>query len=124
MKKVFKVLGFLFYYISPFIIVYLNHAVLEDGGFNVDLTGLLIVLIAVFGLYKWLEHKKNIKEIQDKSKMFIIMWNGFKRIGVSVLLYWLLVTIDDNIAKLVLTMQLLTLTFIIGFLFTVLGERK
>ena len=124
MKKVFKVLGFLFYYISPFIIVYLNHAVLEDGGFNVDLTGLLIVLIAVFGLYKWLEHKKNIKEIQDKNKMFIIVWNGFKRIGVSVLLYWLLVTIDDNIAKLVLTMQLLTLTFIIGFLFTVLGERK
>ena len=124
MKKVFKVFGFLFYYISPFVIVYLNHAVMVEGGIDVDVMGLLIVLIAVFGLYKWLEHKKNIREIQDKNKMFILCWNGFKRIGISVILYWLLITIDDNIAKLVLTAQLLTATFSIGFLFTVLGNIK
>lgn len=124
MKKFFKVLGFLFYYASPFIIVYYNHAVLEDGGYNVDLVGLLIVLVAIFGVFKWLEHKKNIREIQDKSKMFIIIWNGFKRIGSSLLLYWLLCTINDNIAKLVLTIQLLTLTFVLGLIFTVLGNKK
>ena len=124
MRNTFKIFGFLFYYISPFVIVYFNHAVLVDGSIDVDVTGLIIVLSAVIGLYKWFEHKKNIKEIQDKSKMFIIVWNGFKRIGISILLYWLLITIDDNIAKLVLTMKLLTATFIVGFIFTVLGNRK
>ena len=124
MRKFWKVLGFLFNFLSPFIIVYLNHAVMVDGGIDVDVMGLLIVLIALFGLYKYIEHKKNVNEIQDKNAMFRVVWSGGKRILFSVVLWWLLITIDDNIEKLVITVQLLTLTFILGFIFNILGNRK
>ncbi len=124
MRKFWKVLGFLFNFLSPFIIVYLNHAVMVDGGIDVDVMGLLIVLIALFGLYKYIEHKKNVNEIQDKNAMFRVVWSGGKRILFSVVLWWLLITIDDNIEKLVITVQLLTATFIMGFIFNVLGNKK
>ena len=124
MKRFFKVLGFLFYYFSPFVIVYLNHAVLVDGGFDVDVLGLIIVLGAVFGVYKYIEKRKNLNEIQDRNKMFIICWVGFKRVLSMIGLYWLLVTVDDNIDKLVLTVQLMTASFVLGFIFNVLGNKK
>lgn len=124
MRKVFKVFGLLFTYISPFIIVYLNHAVLTEGGTDVDTIGLIIVLATFVGIVRFIEHKIKVFEIQDKNKMLLIVWSGFKRIALTVSVWWLLITIEANIDDLVLTIQLLTVTFIIGFIFTVLGNKK
>ena len=82
------------------------------------------MLGAVFGVYKYIEKRKNLNEIQDRNKMFIICWVGFKRVLSMIGLYWLLVTVDDNIDKLVLTVQLMTASFVLGFIFNVLGNKK
>ncbi len=124
MKTVFKILGFMFYYFSPFVIVYFNHAVFADGGFDVDMLGLIIVLGSFFGLYKYIEKKRKLNEIQDKNKLFIIIWVGVKRLLTMLALYWVLVTVDDNIDKLVLTVQLMSISFVLGFIFSILGNKK
>jgi hypothetical protein len=117
-------LGLLFTYISPFIIVYLNHAVLTEGGVDVDTVGLIIILATFIGIVRYIEHKVKVFEIQDKKKMFLIVWSGMKRIGLTIGVWWLLITIEANIDDLILTVQLLTTTFILGFIFTVLGNRN
>ena len=124
MRKIFKVLGFLFTFIAPFVIVYLNHAVLKEGGIDVNTTGLLIIMVSVIGLIKFIEHKTTVLEIQDRHKMVRIIYSGFKKIGITVGLWWLLVTITANIDDLLVTLQLLTTTFSIGLLFNVIGNRK
>jgi len=124
MRTVWKILGFLFTFISPFAIVYLQYTVFTEEGMNIELKGVIVVLFSIFSLVKYLEHKKNVLEIQDKSPMFRVVYTGFKRIFITVGLYWIITMIDDNIADLVLTLQLLTATLIIGFLFNVLGNLK
>lgn len=124
MRRFFKVLGFMFNFFSPFVIVYLNHAVLVEGGTDVDSLGLIVILFAVIGLIRYIEHKIKVYEIQDKNKMFLVMWNGSKRIVFAIGLWWLMITIEANVDKLVLTLQLLTVTFILGLFFNVLGNRK
>jgi|LGVE01.1.fsa_nt_gb hypothetical protein len=123
-KRIFRILGLLFTYVSPFIIVYLNHAVLVSGGTDIDTIGLIIVLGTFVGIIRFIEHKIKVYEIQDKNKMFLVMWNGSKRIVFAIGLWWLMVTIEANVDKLVLTLQLLTVTFMIGLFFNVLGNRK
>lgn len=114
----------MFYYFSPFFIVYLNHAILVDGTLDVSVIGLIIMVGSIFGVYKFIEKKKNLSEIQDKSKMFIVCWIGIKRVLMTIILWWGLVTIRDNIDRLELTIQLLTVSFTLGFIFNVLGNRK
>jgi len=123
MRKTFKVLGFMFNFFSPFVIVYLNHAVLVEGGTDVDSLGLIVILFAVIGLIRYIEHKIKVYEIQDKNKMFLVVWNGGKRIVFAIGLWWLMITIEANVDKLVLTLQLLTVTFILGLFFNILGNR-
>lgn len=124
MRKTFKVLGFMFNFFSPFVIVYLNHAILVEGGTDVDSLGLIVILFAVIGLIRYIEHKIKVYEIQDKNKMFLVIWNGGKRIVFAIGLWWLMITIEANVDKLVLTLQLLAVTFIVGLFFNVLGNRK
>ena len=124
MKKLFKILGFLFNYVSLFVIVYLQYTVLVDGGTDIELKGVIIILGSLIGLVKFLEKKKNVLEIQDKSAMFRVVYVGVKRLFMCVGAYWLLMMIDENIADLVLTVQLFTASLILGLFFNVLGNRK
>jgi len=123
MKHIFKVLGFIFNYFSPFVIVYFNHAVLVDGGVDYGILGMIIVIGGVFGIYKYVEKKKRLSEIQDKNKLFITVYNGIKRLLITFALWWILRTINNNIGDLILTVKLFTLTFIVGFVFNLLGTR-
>jgi len=123
MKITFKILGFIFNYLSPFVIVYYNHAVLVDGGVDVGILGMIIALGGVFGIYKYIEKRKRLSEIQDKNKMFITVYTGIKRLLITFALWWILITINSNIGDLILTVKLFTLTFVVGFIFNLLGTR-
>jgi|LGVF01.2.fsa_nt_gb hypothetical protein len=124
MKKVFKVLGFLFNYVSLFIIVYLQYTVFVDSGTNVEVKGVIIVIGATIGIVKFLEKRKNVLEIQDKNVMFRVVYTGFKRLAMCIGAYWLLIVVDENIADLVLTVKLFTFSLLLGLLFNVLGNKK
>ena len=124
MRKTFKLLGFLFTFIAPFVIVYLNHAVLQEGGVDISTVGLLIIGVSIIGLIKYIEHKTTVLEIQDRNKMFRVIYSGGKKIAITVGLWWAMITITTNIDDLVLTLQLLTFTFTVGLGFNVLGNRK
>jgi hypothetical protein len=124
MRKTFKLLGFLFTFIAPFAIVYMNYAVLQEGGVDINTVGLLIIGVSIIGLIKYIEHKTTVLEIQDRNKMFRVIYSGGKKIAITVGLWWAMITITTNIDDLVLTLQLLTFTFTVGLGFNVLGNRK
>lgn len=123
-RNIQKALGFFFYFPSLFIIVYLQYTVFVESGVDIEIKGLIILIVLVFSLWKWLEHKKNVKEIQDKNVMFRVIYTGFKKLAICVGLYFLLQLIDGNIDDLVLTTQLATASFTLGLFFTILGNRK
>jgi len=123
MKHIFRVLGFTFNYFSPFVIVYYNHARVVDGGLDVSVLGLMIVTGGVFGIFKFIEKKKRLSEIQDKNKLFIVVYSGIKKLLITFAIWWTLLTISDNIDALILTVKLFTLTFLVGFAFNLLGTK-
>lgn len=123
-RNIYKVLGFFFYFPSLFIIVYLQYTVFVESGVDIEIKGLIILIVLIYSLWKWLEHKKNVKEIQDKNVMFRVIYTGFKKLITCLGLYYLLKLIDGNIEDLVLTTQLATVSFSLGLFFTILGNRK
>jgi len=124
MRNVYKVLSFFFYFVSPFIIGYLQYTVFISGGLDLEVKGMFILLFAFFFFVKYVEHKKSIAEIQDRHRLAIIIYSGIKRILMVIGMYWILITIDSNIDDLVLTMKLFTITFVIGLFFAILGNKK
>ena len=124
MKKLFLVLGFVFSWLVPFGVVYLNHVILSDASYDVDMFGLLIVLALILGLVKMVDNKIEVWELNKEHKVFIINWRNSKKIILILMLTWVLFTIEDDLGKMQLTALLITCSFIIGWLFTVLGVKK
>ena len=124
MRMLFKILGFIFSWISIFVIVYVNHIALADEQFDVDLFGLLLVMGGLIGIIKWVDNKCKVYEIQDKNKMFRVNWNNGKRVIMIISFTWILFTIEDNLPKMQLSALLITFSFIIGYVFTILGNIK
>ena len=119
-----KTLGFIFGWLAPFGCIYVNHVVLIDGGYDVDMFGLLLVLALIIGFVKWVDKKVEVWTIQDKQRVFVLIWNNSKKILLAISLTWILYTIEDDIAKIQITALLISACFVIGFVFSLLGELK
>ena len=124
MKSVFKVLSFFFYFIIPFIIGYVQYTVINDGGLDLEVKGIFILLFAFFFAVKYVEHKKGVAEIQDRHRLAIIIYSGIKRITMVLGAYWIFDAIGDNIVDLKYTMMAFTVAFALGLFFAVLGNKK
>ena len=124
MKKLFIVLGFFFSWLAPFGVVFINHVVLVDKTWDVDMLGLLMVLALVIGLVKYIDGRVKVWDIQNKNKTFRIIWNNSKKILLMLCLTWVLYTIEDSIGKIQWSGVLISACFIIGFVFTLLGNLK
>ena len=124
MYKLFKVLGFLIGWFAPFGVVYINHVALVEGGYDVDMFGLLIVLVIIVGFVKWVDKRVEVWDIQDKNKVFRLVWTNSKKIILAIGLTWVLYTIEDDIKKIQVTGLLITACLVVGFVFSLLGELK
>lgn len=124
MRKLFLFIGFVFSWIVPFGIVYINHVILANARYDVDMFGLLIILALVFGLIRMVDNKIEIWELNKEHRVFIINWRNSKKIILVLMLTWVLFTIEDDLGKMQLTALLITLSFIVGWIFTLLGVKK
>jgi len=121
---IWRVLGFVFSWVAPFVVIYLNHIVLTPTTYEVDMFGLLIVLIMLVSFVKWIDNKVKIWKIQDKHKVFILNWEQGKKILLMFTLTWILFTIDKSLPKMQWSALIISFCFVIGYLFTLLGTRK
>ena len=124
MRNVLKVLGFIFSWLAPFVVIYVNHIVLVDKTFDVDMFGLLLALALLIGLIKWIDNKCKVWEIQDRNKMFRHNWLSGKKIILASVLTWVLYTIEDDLGKMQWSGVLVTICFIIGWFLTMLSNIK
>ena len=124
LRKLCKFISFLFAYVALIAIVIYNHAIFEDGSWNVDVIGLLVILIILYIIIKRINKEMEVWKIQDKNKLLQIHWLNFKRIMYAVGIWWLLVTIDNNIEKIILTIQLFIISLGLAWLFARLGYKE
>jgi|LGOV01.1.fsa_nt_gb hypothetical protein len=120
----FKILGAIFSWLAPFAVVYVNHVVLEDSSFNVDMFGLLIILGLAIGLVRYINGRVEKWDIRNEHRIFRINWNNGKKILMAVALTWVLYTIEDSMDKIQWSGVLISASFILGWVFTLLGNLK
>lgn len=124
MWKLFKVLGFIFNWLCPFGVVYINHVAYVSAGYDTDMLGLLMVVVLLISLLKWIDNKCKVWEIQDRHKMFRLNWSSFKKIVLIGLIAWGSYTIEDSLPKIQWTLVLITSCFVVGWFFSFIGNIK
>jgi len=124
MSKTLKVLGFIVSWFAPLGVIYVNHIVLEDASWDVDMFGLLIVLGLAIAFIKRIDKKCDVWEIQNVHRIFRLNWGSTKKVILATGLTWMLYTIEDDLSKLQLSGLLITMCFVIGWVLTLLGNLK
>lgn len=124
MFRLFNALGFAFSWLAPFGVIWINHIVLEDASWDVDMFGLLMVLALGIGLLKYIDKECEVWKIQNRYKLFRLNWANGKKIVIAFGFVWLLYTIKDDIDKMQLTALLIAICFTLGWLFSLLGSLK
>ena len=122
MKKLLRFLSFVVTWVFSFVIVYLQHIAVVDGGREADMFGLLVFIALVLGFIRWIENKIKLWEIHKEHKIFILNWRAGKRILLIGILTWVLFTIEDDLPKMQVTALLITFCFIIGWVLNFLGN--
>lgn len=121
---IFRILGFVASWFFPFAVVYVNHVILVDSTFDVDMFGLIILLGLVTGLIRYIDGRVEKWDIRNEHKIFRINWGNGKKIIMAVALTWLLYTIEDDIIKIQWSAVLITASFVLGWFFTLIGNIK
>lgn len=116
--------GFIVGWVLPFIVIYRNHVFLKDGGYDIDLMGVLLVLFILGLIFKKFNKKVNLWQIHQTHRYTILFYENIKKILPAIGLTWILHTIEDDINKLQWSGVLISICFIVGFLLTILGYRK
>jgi len=124
MSRLFKILGFLFSWIAPFGVIYVNHIVLEDASWNVTVSGLMIVFLLGIALVKRIDKECEVWKINKENKIFRLNWSNGKKILIMVSVTWFLYTIEASFDKIQLSALLISISFVIGYVFSLLGNLK
>ena len=122
--NLFKALGFIIGWVAPFGVIYVNHVYLADAGFDVDMFGLIFIIVLVFGVLKLLDRKTKVWEIQNIHKMFRLNWSNGKKVVLVLILTLGLYTIEDNLPKMQWSAVLISFCFIVGWVFSMIGNIK
>lgn len=120
----FKFLAFVFNWIVPFAVVYVNHVVFTETKVDVDMFGLLIVLAIIFAGIRRIDKKIELWEIHKEHKVFILNWRSGKKVLMIAILTWVLFTVEDNLGKMQLTSILILSSMVIGWVFAILSKKK
>lgn len=120
--KLFKVLGFMFTWFAPFIVVYINHVSNVEGGFEVDMFGMLFIALIVILLIRYIDKRVDVWDIQNRHKVFILNWKSLKKIAMTAMFAGVFYLIEDDIPKIQWTLVLVTGCFTIGWVLALLGS--
>ena len=111
-------------WLLPFAVVYVNHVVLVDSTFDVDMFGLLIILGLAIGLIRYINGRVEKWDIRNEHRIFRINWNNGKKMLIAGAMTWMLYTIEDDIVKIQWSAVLISAAFILGWLFTLIGNIR
>jgi len=120
--KIFKILGFIFSWLAPFGVIYVNHVILEAAQYNVDMFGLLLVIGLFIALIKYIDGRVEKWDIRNEHRIFRLNWSNGKKIVFMGFITWMLFTVENNLDKLQLTSILISISFVIGWILTMLGN--
>ena len=104
----------LFTFVSPIVIVFQYNIVLEEGGYDLNVFGIMFAFIVLFVTYKVLTRKINIWEIQSKHITFRVIYSSLKTL-ISVGTIWLVYEMINNAYdKIHMTLMLTFFSVLIG----------
>ena len=122
MFRLLKFIAFSISWFGSFMIVYLNHVVLVDGGYNIDLFGIIIIAFTVLMLLKKFDKTVDLWRIHKTNRAITIIYDNSKKIILATFFTWILFTIEDDILKLQWSGVLISSCFIVGMLVSLLAE--
>lgn len=114
----------LFTFINPIIIVFQFNVVLEDGGYNLNLFGLMFAFILIFIGYKVLTKRINIWDIQNRNKAFRVVFSSIRTIVMIGGLWWIYETINLAYDKIHMTLMLTFFSVLVGVGFRLMALSK
>lgn len=127
MYRLFLLLHFLLTWVVTLYIVFYFNIRMEDGGWNLNLFGVLFVFtLGVIG-YKTLNKKMNIWEIQSRNKVLRAIISSIKAITFSGLVWWIWESLNNNYEDIHLTLMLVFFSIVLGAIFRFIGlflQRK
>ena len=120
-KILFNLLYFIFFWVLPFYIVFHYNVKLEDGGYNLNLFGLMF--FGVFGilLYRWFNKRLNIWDIQQRYPRVRAIIGLVKAVIFSGLVWWIWEVLYINYENIHLTLMLVFFSILTGSIFRVLA---
>ena len=95
-----------------------------DSTFDVDMFGLLIILGLAIGLVRYINGRVEKWDIRNEHRIFRINWNNGKKMLIAGAMTWMLYTIEDDIVKIQWSAVLISAAFILGWLFTLIGNIR
>ena len=127
MYRLFLLLHFLLTWVVTLYTVFYFNIRMEDGGWNLNLFGVLFVFtLGVIG-YKTLNKKMNIWEIQSRNKVLRAIISSIKAITFSGLVWWIWESLNNNYEDIHLTLMLVFFSIVLGAIFRFIGlfmQRK
>lgn len=127
MKKWIKIplrlLGFIVFYIVPIVIVFEYHIIVESG-YNLDLFGILIMILLLIYFNGKLNKQIDVWKIQDKYARLREFINGMRVILISGGSWILWIKLNSQYEKIENTLALLTICFTIGFILLFITAKK
>ena len=115
MMYILLMIGYiLFTFVSPIVIVFQYNIVLEEGGYDLNVFGIMFAFVVLFVTYKVLTRKINIWEIQSKHITFRVIYGSLKTL-ISVGTIWLVYEMINNAYdKIHMTLMLTFFSVLIG----------
>src|SRR6056297_583659 len=106
MKRFLNLLYFIFFWLLPFYIVFHYNVILEDGGYNLNLFGLMFAFVFGVILYKNLSKRMNIWDIQQRYPRVRAIFGLVKAVLFSGVIWWIWESLYINYEKIHLTLML------------------
>ena len=124
MRRFFNLLYFIFFWLLPFYIVFHYNVILEDGGYNLNLFGLMFAFVFGVILYKNLSKRMNIWDIQQRYPRVRAIFGLIKAVLFSGVIWWIWESLYINYEKIHLTLMLVFFSLLIGSVFRVLALTR
>ena len=122
MFRLLKFLSLIVGWFGSFVVVYLNHVILIDGGYDIDLFGIIIIAFSVLMVLRRFNKTVDLWRIHKTNRKITIIYDSLKKILIAVFITWALYTIEDDIVKLQWTGVLISACFIGGMILSLWAE--
>ena len=121
MYRIWFILHFIFTWgITSYVVFYFNIR-LEDGGYNLNLFGVMFFIVLITIGYKTLNKKMNIWEIQSKNKALRAIIGSLKAMLFSGAIWWVWEALNNNYTNIHNTLMLVFFSIILGALCRFIG---